>query len=115
MPVIDFDFGQELCDQVAKELDFVCSFMGDRGTIMASSDRERIGKVHNGAARIMRGEVDEFVATAEEAAKSSGMREGITVGVDFEGKRKSISAITTTIDSVNTVIVNVSQAMGANG
>src|SRR6266702_427452 len=70
----DFEFAQELCDQVAKELGFICSFMGDRGNVTASSARERIGKVHDGAARIMRGEINEFIATAEDAARSTGMR-----------------------------------------
>ncbi|WP_085373217.1 methyl-accepting chemotaxis protein [Magnetospirillum sp. ME-1] len=86
---IEFDtrFGQELCEVFSAELGLVCSFMGEEGRIVASSVKERIGTTHAIAARIMRGEMDEYGVTREEAAKSSGMREGVNMGVDFEGSR----------------------------
>ncbi|MDO8606590.1 MAG: methyl-accepting chemotaxis protein [Phaeospirillum sp.] len=86
---VEFDvrFGQELCDVFSSELGLVCSFMGEEGRIVASSLRERIGSTHDIAARIMRGEMDEYGVTKEEAARSSAMREGVNMGVDFEGQR----------------------------
>ena len=86
---IEFDcrFGQELCDVFSSELGLVCSFMGEEGRIVASSVRERIGSIHDIAARIMKGEMDEYGVTKEEAAKSTGMREGVNMGIDFEGVR----------------------------
>ncbi len=86
---IEFDvrFGQELCDVFSSELGLVCSFMGEEGRIVASNVRERIGTIHAIAARIMRGEMEEYGVTKEEAAKSTGMREGVNMGVDFEGQR----------------------------
>jgi methyl-accepting chemotaxis protein len=86
---VEFDvrFGQELCDLLSQELGYVCSFMGDGGTIVASSVRERIGAQHQGAARVMRREVDEVRVTAEDAARSQTMREGVNMGIDFEGQR----------------------------
>ena len=86
---VEFDvrFGQELCDVFSQELGLVCSFMGDEGRIVASSLRDRIGTTHAIAARIMRGEMDEYGVTKDEAAKSAGMREGVNMGVDFEGQR----------------------------
>ncbi|MBI3445221.1 MAG: chemotaxis protein [Magnetospirillum sp.] len=86
---IEFDtrFGQELCDVFSSELGLVCSFMGEEGRIVASSVKERIGSIHAIAARIMKGEMDEYGVTQEEAAKSSGMREGVNMGIDFEGVR----------------------------
>ncbi|KIM00214.1 Methyl-accepting chemotaxis protein [Paramagnetospirillum magnetotacticum MS-1] len=86
---IEFDtrFGQELCEVFSAELGLVCSFMGEEGRIVASGMPERIGTTHAIAARIMRGEMDEYGVTKEEAAKSSGMREGVNMGVDFEGQR----------------------------
>ncbi len=80
-------FGQELCDMVAKDLGYVCSFMGQRGVIVASSARERIGSIHAIASRIMACEMDERAVTAEEASTSQGMREGYSVGIDFQGVR----------------------------
>ena len=83
----DREFGQQLCDMIAGALGYVCSFMGQSGVIVASSSRERIGSVHAAAARIMAGEMNERAVTAEEAAQSHGMREGYSVGIDYNGVR----------------------------
>ena len=96
----DSEFGQELCDLVANDLGFGCSFMGDRGVILVSSARERIGNVHEAAARVMRGERNEVFVTAEEAARSSGMREGISLGIDFDGRRIAVCGIAGPLDKV---------------
>ncbi len=61
--------------------------MDSDGRIMASSMRERIGHVHPVAARIMHGEIDEYAVTADEAARSGTMREGVNMGIDHDGKR----------------------------
>ncbi|MBX9635761.1 MAG: chemotaxis protein, partial [Magnetospirillum sp.] len=89
MSDVEFDirFGQELCDVFASELGLTCSFMGDEGRIVASSARERVGSIHAIAARIMKGEMDEYAVSAEEAARSAGMREGINMAIDYEGHR----------------------------
>ena len=89
----DARFGQELCDVLSAELGLVCSFMGEQGRIVASSVRERIGSTHDIAAQIMRGEIDEYGVTREEAAKSAVMREGINMGIDFAGTRLICFAI----------------------
>ena len=83
----DVTFGQQLCDVLAAELGYTCSFMGEGGRIVASSECQRIGDVHQIAAQIMRGECAEYGVSAEEAARSTTMREGINIGIDFEGKR----------------------------
>lgn len=89
MSDLEFDirFGQELCDVFASELGLTCSFMGEEGRIVASSARERVGTIHAIAARIMHGEMDEYGVTAEEAARSAGMREGVNMAIDYEGHR----------------------------
>jgi methyl-accepting chemotaxis protein len=99
---IEFDvrFGQDLCDVFAKELSFTCSFMGAGGRIVTSSARERIGAVHDIAARIMRGETDEYGVTAEEARKSTGMREGVNMAIDVEGERLINFGIAGPLDAV---------------
>jgi diguanylate cyclase (GGDEF)-like protein/PAS domain S-box-containing protein len=80
-------FGQQLCDVLSAELGFVCNFMGDGGCIIASGERERIGCIHAIAAQIMRGEIDEYSVSKEEAAQSATMREGINLGIDVDGER----------------------------
>ncbi len=86
-PVFDARFGQELCDVFAAELNLTCSFMAEEGVIIASSARERIGTTHAIAARIMNGDMDEYAVDAAEAAKSKGMREGVNLGIDYDGCR----------------------------
>jgi diguanylate cyclase (GGDEF)-like protein/PAS domain S-box-containing protein len=95
MPIrFDVKFGQELCDVLAAELGLVCSFMGDEsGRIVASSIRSRIGSCHAVAGQIMRGEIDEYGVSSEEAAQSANMREGINMGIDCGGVRLICFAI----------------------
>jgi PAS domain S-box-containing protein len=90
---------QEMCDSIANEIHAIVSFMGNGGRIVASSARERIGGIHDGAARIMRGEVDEYGVTAQEAAQSKVMREGYNLAIDYEGQRLWSLAIAAPLDT----------------
>jgi PAS domain S-box-containing protein len=89
---------QELCDTIANEIQAIVSIMGEGGRIIASSARERIGDVHDGAARIMSGEIDEYSVTAEEAARSRAMREGYNLAIDFRGQRLWSLAIAASLE-----------------
>ena len=84
---LDVDYAQELCDVLSRELGSVVSFMGEGGRILASSARERIGDIHDIAARVMAGEIDECEVTKWQAMFSAGMREGYNVAIEFEGRR----------------------------
>src|SRR3954469_4409764 len=69
---LDVVFLQKICELVAGELpDVTVSFMGEGGRIVASSARSRLGDVHEGAARVMRGEADTFEVTAEPPAPTA--------------------------------------------
>jgi methyl-accepting chemotaxis protein len=97
----DLEFAQELCDLVAKDLGYGCSFMGEGGVILASSVRQRIGVVHDGAARVMRREVAEYRVTLEQAAASKGkMKEGVSVAIDFDGRRVAACGIAGPLERV---------------
>jgi PAS domain S-box-containing protein len=78
---------QVICEQIAAEIDAVVTIFGARGTVIASSKASRIGAIHEGAARIMAGDIDSFSVTAEEAARSPTMLEGCTSAIDFDGQR----------------------------
>jgi len=86
-------FGQDLCDLLHAELSLVCSFMDASGHIVASSERARIGKPHAIALRIMQGEMDEYHVTAQEAAQSTTVREGVNMGIELGGQRLICLAI----------------------
>jgi len=99
----DFDvaYAQELSDLVLSDLGYGCSFMGADGIIIASSARERIGIVHQASARIMRREMDQVAVNKEEADASGGkMREGVTIGIDFDGARVAAVGIAGALDRV---------------
>ena len=95
---------QDVCDQVATEIDAVVTIFGSRGRIIASSKRSRIGDFHDGAARIMAGEFDTFTVTAEEAARSSTMLEGCTSAIDFDGERLFCVAVAAPLDAARRYI-----------
>jgi len=78
---------QEICDQISVEIDAVVSVYAQRGEIIASSRRTRIGEFHAGGAKIMAGEANFYELTAEEAANDPTMLEGSTLPIEFEGKR----------------------------
>src|SRR3954453_10404249 len=85
---LDVVFLQEICELVAGGVpDVTVSFMGEGGCIIASSARERLGDVHEGAASVMRGEADSFEVAAETAARSATMREGIGQPVVLGNRR----------------------------
>ena len=84
---IDTKLLLEICDQIAGEIDAVVSIFAEKGEIVASSRRNRIGDFHAGGAKIMAGEANFFEVTVEEAARDSTMLEGCTRPIEFEGKR----------------------------
>lgn len=84
---LDIEYAQELCDVLSSELGSVISFMGQGGRIVASSARKRIGDIHDTAARIMTGEIDEREVTKWQAMRSAGMREGYNLAIEFDGRR----------------------------
>jgi methyl-accepting chemotaxis protein len=86
-PELDVPFAQGLCDRFAAEFGLTVSVMGEGGIIVASSARERIGRRHEVAARVMAGETDEMVVTRWQAMRSKAMRPGCNIALDFRGKR----------------------------
>lgn len=85
---IDLSHTQQVCDLVASKMAFGCSFMGQGGIILASNVCERVGVIHEAAARIMRGEIDQFEVTAEMAIASNGkMKEGFNLPIEVDGRR----------------------------
>lgn len=97
---LDLSLAQSLCDTVANDLGYTCSFMGQEGCIVASSAHERIGTIHAAAGRIMRRELDEYMVTKEDAANSVGMREGFNIGIDFCGQRVASCGIAGPLEKV---------------
>ena len=95
---------QDICDEIATEIDAVVTIFGSRGRVIASSKRTRIGDIHENAAKIMVGEIDLFSVTADEAARSSSMLEGCAAAIDFEGERLFCVAVAAPIEAARRYI-----------
>jgi PAS domain S-box-containing protein len=89
---------QDIGDQIATEIDAVVTIFGCAGRILASSKRSCIGSFHEGAARVMAGELNTFTVTAEEAARSSTMLEACMSAIDFDGERLFCVAVAAPLD-----------------
>ncbi|MFZ5825640.1 MAG: methyl-accepting chemotaxis protein [Bacillota bacterium] len=59
---------------VFDSLDLPVIICGQGGVILAAADQSRVGQVHEGCARILRGEVDEMAITQADLAKMIGSR-----------------------------------------
>ncbi len=60
--------------------------MGTGGRILASTDPARIGTIHDGAKRIMAGDVNEIAIDQEMAQSMQGVRPGYTGAVHLDGR-----------------------------
>lgn len=93
---------QDVCAEIAARIHCAVSVMGAGGVIVASSIDGRIGKIHEGAARIVAGEIDEFELTAKEAKSEETMLEGCSRGIDVEGRRVAAIGLAAPLETART-------------
>lgn len=79
--------GQEVVEIVAKETGENVHIMGAGGVIIATTQPERKGTVHEGAKKLLAGEIDEAFITEEDCKHLQGVRPGYTAPVMFHGQR----------------------------
>jgi methyl-accepting chemotaxis protein len=80
------DFIKDLISSISSEIDNNVNIMGDGGEIIASTSVERIGTIHEGAKRIMAGEVPEIAISLEEAQRLQGARPGYNTSIVYEDR-----------------------------
>ena len=98
---MDIKHAQQICELVKAQMGFGCSIMTQGGVIAASSAPERIGSTHQGSARILRGEIDEFQVTAEISLASGGkMKEGFNIPIIVNGERVASCGIAGPLETV---------------
>ncbi|MBD1549352.1 adenylate/guanylate cyclase domain-containing protein [Roseibium aggregatum] len=78
---------QQVCDQISMEINAIVSIFAERGEIICSSQRSRIGFLHTGVAKILTGEVNHYEASAEDAALHPDILEGVALPIEIDGKR----------------------------
>jgi carbohydrate diacid regulator len=84
------DISAEVCRRIVtlvhEASGHIVNVMVEGGTILASSDQARVGTIHDGAKRIMDGEVPEIAIDTEMAKTMQGVRPGYTGAVHFDGR-----------------------------
>ena len=82
------EIAQQLVEFVSGETGYNMIVCDTDGVIIGDTSRERFGTRHEGAARIMRGELDSIAITQEEAERSGGkMREGYSIVIKVDNER----------------------------
>jgi PAS domain S-box-containing protein len=89
---------QDICEQIAAEIDAVVSIFAQRGEIVASSRHQKIGDFHEGGAKMMAGKADFSEVTADEAIASPSLLEGVTIPIEFDGERMFCVAVAAPLD-----------------
>ncbi|QUH26577.1 methyl-accepting chemotaxis protein [Serpentinicella alkaliphila] len=102
MSIIDSVFAQQLVELIKKETNINAHFFGDGGRIIASTMKERIGIIHEGAKDIMARKKDSIVMTPE-MAERMGVLPGFVIGIDHEGERIGVLSINGDIDTVKPI------------
>ena len=79
---------QSVCDQFSQLMDVGMIVAINDGKIMAASDRSRLNARHDGAARILAGQVDQIEVSQQQADASGGhMRMGFNIAIEVDGTR----------------------------
>ena len=92
---LDRRFAQTLVDSIAAELNKNVIIMDGQGVIIASFDRERIGQVHEAAARMLSGGCLQEVAVSQEDVRQlDGVREGFSVPILYAGSCVGVIGVT---------------------
>lgn len=82
------EIAQQLVEFVSGETGYNMIVCNPEGVIIGDKSRERLGVLHQGAARIMSGACDSIAISKEEADRSEGkMREGYNIVIKVEGER----------------------------
>ncbi|WP_026477031.1 sugar diacid recognition domain-containing protein [Alkaliphilus transvaalensis] len=87
MTIIESSFAQQLVNLIYKETDQNAHIFGDGGVIIATTQKERLGTIHEGAKDIMAGKIDSIAITKEMTENLKGARAGFSVGINYEDQR----------------------------
>lgn len=92
MITLDTQFATQIIEKVKQYTDYNINIMNERGIIVASLTRERIGTFHEIAQRIIRGDKDEIVVDKDESY--IGTKEGVNIAFYYKNKKVGVIGIT---------------------
>ncbi|MBM7855083.1 uncharacterized protein with PhoU and TrkA domain [Desulfohalotomaculum tongense] len=79
--------GPDVVQIISEETGEDVHIMGRGGVIIVTTQPERRGTVHEGAKKLLAGEIDEAFITEEDCKHLSGVRPGYTAPIVFNGQR----------------------------
>ncbi|NNJ29393.1 CdaR family transcriptional regulator [Lacrimispora defluvii] len=90
--MIETDLARKFIEQVTQYTQYNINIMNDQGIIIASRDESRVGTFHEVAYYIVTGKEDMVVTSGEE--DYPGVRPGINMVINIEGRREGVVGIT---------------------
>ena len=90
---LEVEFAQQFCDRFSTETGYVVSVMGAAGRIVASSEKGRIGLVHELAVSIMSGKRRNISVSYLQSLTKRVARNGYAMAVEYEGRRIGVIAV----------------------
>lgn len=100
--VLSESVAQSIVDDVVARLGVPVNIMDERGVIVASSDRSRLGRVHEGAVRVLR--TGEPLSLTEEAAHAlGGTRAGVNLPLRVDGRLVGVVGVRGAPESVGEI------------
>ena len=92
MVTLDTKFANRIIEKVKQYTDYNINIMNDRGVIVASLMKDRIGTFHEVAMCIIQGDQDEIVVDCDK--KYVGTKSGVNIAVYYKARKVGVVGIT---------------------
>ncbi len=79
------ELANKIINMLHKVMENNVQFMGEGGEIIASTQKERIGTIHEGARRIMAGDIEFAAITVDDSENMKGVLPGYTGSIRVDG------------------------------
>ena len=109
MVTLDTKFANKIIEKVKQYTDYNINIMNERGIIVASLTKERIGTFHEIALRIIQGNQDEIVVDKDE--NYIGTREGVNTAFSYKNRKIGVIGITGEPEQVKPIAMILRMSM----
>ena len=89
---------KDIVDEISKLVKQNVNLMNEKGIIIASCDKERIGQFHEGAFKIITEKLDEYYINDEQSSETA--RKGLNLPLELDGEIVGVVGITGSYDEV---------------
>lgn len=107
--MLDHELAERLIGKLVNYMDYNVNLMDEKGIIIASTDKGRVGSFHEIAYNIMKKSQD--IVEVEDNDDFLGVRSGINMALEFEHKKIGVVGVTGDPDQVRNVALVVRMAV----